>query len=138
MLDAFRFWLNLRGKANFWDWVRDNFSMSELQELAEGSIDCNLVESYNPLGELTIDQYIAQDSKWRTAIKMLYRRYGGDIWHACLAGFDASQDKTVFSCFARLDLAEQVNSPKVFEEFLFRNALKTAARKILEEKATKS
>lgn len=135
MIEAFRWWLSLRRNANFWDWMKDSYGAEELRGLTEEATDCKLSEPYDPFGELTLDQQMIADSHRRNATKRLYRRYGGDIWHACLAALNEDRDSNVFSCLSRLELANQVSSPISFEEFLVRNAMKCAARQILENRA---
>jgi hypothetical protein len=130
MIDAFRWWRSLRHNANFWAWMRDSYDSADLQRLATEATDADLLNPFEPGGDLTLDQAVSEYDERRTTVKRLYRRYGKDIWHACMADYDGEKDSTIFSCFARLELAEQVDSPSAFEEFLVRNALKRAARQI--------
>jgi hypothetical protein len=134
MLDAIEWWLSLRRNANFWDWVRDTYSLTELEELAKEATDCHLRATFNPLGDLTWDQYLTKEGIRRRTVKRLYNRYGDEIWGACLAGLDEHRERNALACLAGLDCADEVHTPELFEEFLVRNALKTAARQILEER----
>jgi hypothetical protein len=132
MFETVKWWINLRGHANFWDWMRANFNTDDLQEFAREATDGDLGNPYEPLDDLTMDQMMAEYSFKRAMVKSLYRRYGSDIWHACM-GECGEQDLTVFSCFARLALAKQVDSPSSFEEFLVRNAIKRGAQQLLKK-----
>lgn len=114
-----------------------NFSEADLLEFAHEATDADLGNPYVPLGDLPLDQMMAEYSSKRAMVKSLYRRYGKDIWHACM-GECGEQDSTMFSCFARLDLSKQVDSPSTFEEFLVRNAFKRVAHQLLNRQEGKA
>jgi hypothetical protein len=104
-----------------------------LKRLANEATDSNLKGGWNPLGDKSLDQFIASYELRRKTTKKLYRRYGGDIWHVCLGVYDNSKDENFIYALSRLELATQVDGPYLFEEFLLRNAMKRAANQILDE-----
>jgi hypothetical protein len=57
MIDAFNWWWSLQRNAKFLDWVRDTYSDEGLLALTTEATDCNLLESYNPFGDETMEQH---------------------------------------------------------------------------------
>jgi hypothetical protein len=133
MFETIRWWFSFRRNVNFWDWMKDTYSLHDLKRLANEATDCNLQEGWNPLGNQSIDQFIASYDLGRKTTKRLYRRYGGDIWHICLGAYDNAKDGNLIHALSRLELADQVDGPYLFEELLLRNAMKRAANQILDE-----
>jgi hypothetical protein len=133
MLDAFALWWSFRKNANFWDWIKDTYNDDQLRQLSKEATDCNLAESYDPLGEQMADQFMREKHIRRKFVKRLLRRYGYEIWDCCLGagGLESVQDNPLH-CLSKLDLASQAYNQATFEEFLVRNALKHASRRILE------
>ena len=131
MFEALKWQLSLRSNANFEDWVKDNYTAQGLEQAVKEVTAGDLLGSFDPLGNVTMDQYVEAEDLRRKAVKSLYSRCGGDIWSACLATYERGRDSSAFSCFSRLDLANQIFGPKQFEEFMLRNALKHAARQTL-------
>jgi hypothetical protein len=135
MFEALRWRRSLRRNANFWDWVENNYSVQALERIAEEVTNSDLLDSFNPLGNMSMDQYLEADGTRQKTVRSLYIRYCGDIWSACLASYEKGRDSSCFSCLSRLDFANQVFEPEQFEEFMVRNALKHVARQILHDRS---
>jgi hypothetical protein len=137
MFKTIRQYYKLKSYANFWDYVRDrdNFSVDELQNLVDSITDCSLIRPWNPLGDRYFIDGKPSGQVLEETIHALYKRFSIEIWSACLGagGYDAENGPCGLSCLAKLELSHQVHDQKTFEEFLVRNALKRAARDILEE-----
>jgi len=140
VVDSIRWWFSLRRNANFWDWVRSTYSERDLRRLVCESTDASLIRSYDPLGDQTIGQYVAAESLLKLTAQRLIRRYGDEIWGACLGagGHDPGRGLTGLMCLASLPLAKQVHNHATLEEFLVRNALRHAAGQILDTRARSS
>ncbi len=138
MIEALHRWLSFRKSPNFWSWVRNNHSHNELVEIARDATDCSLIDPYQPFGDETMAQHTWRIDDLRKNVAVLMRRYGDEIWNCCMGagGYDAEKGNTGVQCLAKLDLAFQVYDQSTFEEFLVRNALKTAALKIVSEEKT--
>jgi hypothetical protein len=124
----------LQAIANFWDWTRASYTDAELEELVANITTCDMQESLDPRGPYTLDQLLRKHMTTRRAVRHLYARYGREIWDICVAG-RVNNSKNSIAILARLNIAEQVDGPAAFEEFLVRNALKTVARRILAEQS---
>ncbi len=132
MIDSIVQWGSFRRNANFWDWVRDSFSETELSELATEVTKVDLIRPYDPFDNSASELRNIADRK---TTERLLRRYGTEIWSCCLGagGYDPDRGVLGIRCLSSLDLARQVHDTATFEEFLVRNALKYAATQILEE-----
>lgn len=131
MIEKARLYLKFGKHANFWDWVRASYSRKELGRLVEGATDCSLIRPWNPFSDTFIGK---PGESLETLIHDLYAYFGREIWSACLGAghYDPYKGPLGITCIASLDLSDQVHDNKTFEEFLVRNALKHAARQILE------
>ncbi len=131
-------YFRLKRYANFWDYVRDheNFSDDDLQNLVASATDCSLIRPWNPMA----DQYYIDGKPSVQAledtVRELYKRFSTEIWSACLGagGYNADRGPWGLGCLSNLDLSNQVYDQKTLQEFLVRNALKQAAKDILEER----
>lgn len=133
MFQALNRWVSLKANANLWDWMRSTYSRRDLEELAREACSGTIGSNYDPMGSQTMDQFMARAESWEHFVHSLYKRYGGDIWHACQGVRRPGADKTVFEGFARLPCSDQVCSPAGFEEFMVRNAMRVAASQLLNE-----
>jgi len=133
MLETIRWWFSFRRNVNFWDWMKDNYSPPDLKRLANEATDCNLHEGWDPLGDQSMDQFIGSYELRRKTAKRLYGRYGADIWHVCLGVCDNTKDENLLHGLSRLELADKVDGPFLFEDFMLRNAMKRAANQILDD-----
>jgi hypothetical protein len=135
MIDSIKWWLSFRRNVNFWDWTKDTYSADELHRLATEPTDCSLINPYDPTAELTLDQQERDEAIRQETARRLYRRYGDEIWEICLGagGYDPDRGPTGVICLGKLDLSFQVYKPELFEEFMVRNALKYAARQIVQK-----
>lgn len=136
MINSFKWWMSFRRNVNFWDWMKNTYSSEELHHLAIEATDCCLINPYDITAEFKLDQNERNEAIRRETTHRIYRRYGDEIWSICLGegGYDADSSRTGMICLGKLDLAFQVYKPELFEEFMVRNALKYAARQILEGK----
>jgi hypothetical protein len=118
--------------ANFWDWVKDTYTEAELKRLATETTDTSLIALYDPFGDRSWAQQQQDQHVRRKTVKRLLKRYGDEIWSACLGvgGYDPDKGVVGLQCLAKLDLAFQVYNQFTFEEFLVRNALRRAAQQI--------
>jgi hypothetical protein len=135
MIESLHWWLSLHRNSNFWAWMEDTYSVEELRRLISEATDCSLIRRYDPLA----DQYYSRKGKpeqvvLTETVRRLYRRYHADIWSICLdaGGHFAESGPFGLESLARLDRCREVYDQEVFEEFLVRNALKYAARQVLE------
>jgi len=133
MIDSLNWWLSLRRNVNFWDWLKDTYSIEELKGLASEATETSLIKPHNPMA----DQYICNGKPLEEVVEVisrrLYKRYHQDIWHICLgAALDCKGKATGLASLARLDLALEVHGQESFEEFLVRNAIKWGAKQIVE------
>jgi hypothetical protein len=143
VLDAIRWWLSLRRNATLRDWMEEMYTIAFIRRIPTESTDCNLHEEwnfYNPPGQMTLEGWTQDRKDWQQAVRRLYRRYGEEIWNICLPEpltrgpqGEWRREKGLGE-LSRLDLADQVCGPKLFEEFLVRNALRLTALEILKEK----
>jgi hypothetical protein len=135
MIESIRWWFSFRRNANFGNWVKDTYSLNELKRLIVEATDVSLINPYNPFGDHSVNQHQKNEELRRTTTRRLMNRYGEEIWGICLGlgGYNPDQGPIGLSCLTKLDLAFQVYNQMTFEEFLIRNALKHAARQILEE-----
>jgi hypothetical protein len=135
VLNSLNWWLSFRRNANFWDWVRGTYSDDDLRGLIEEATDCSLINPYDPFGDSSWNQFTFGEETRRKTVQRLMKRYGDEIWSCCLGAGDYDPDKGCvgLKCLSRLKLSFQVYNQATFEEFLVRNALKFAARQILEE-----
>lgn len=76
------------------------------------------------------------DQAIEDTVRELYRRFGMEIWSACLGagGYNPHRGPWGLHCLSNLDLSNQVYDQKTLEEFLVRNALKKAAKDVLRER----
>lgn len=115
--------------------MRDTYSDEDLRRLTKEACDCSLHEPYNPLGDVTMDQYREQLAVRRKTVKRLMKHYAGDIWSCCLSAAGAFEDSQNFvECLSKLELASQVHDQETFEEFMVRNSLKWVSRQLLEKR----
>jgi hypothetical protein len=133
MIDSLNWWLSLRRNVNFWDWLEDTYSTEELKRLAFEATETSLIKPYDPMA----DEYFCNGKPLQEVItetsRRLYKRYHQDIWHICLgAGLNCEGVATGLASLAKLDLAPEVRGQVSFEEFMVRNAIKWAAKQILE------
>lgn len=134
--------LRLKSYANFWDYVRDreNFCNKDLQDLVTSATDCSLIRPWNPMA----DQYYVDGKPsgqvLEDTVRELYRRFSSEIWSACLGagGYSAEEGPWGLRCLSDLDLSNQVYDQKTLEEFLVRNALKRAAKDVLDERGVRT
>src|ERR1035438_3624893 len=84
MFKSLNWWISFRRNVNFWDWVRDTYSDEDLRQLADESTDCSLINSYNPMGDSTWDQFTFEEDVRRKTVQKLIKRYGNEIWSCCL------------------------------------------------------
>jgi hypothetical protein len=130
--------LRMKRYANFWDYVRDreNFSDKDLRELAASATDCSLIRPWNPMA----DQYYVNEKPsgqvLDETVRDLYKTFSSEIWSACFGagGYSAERGPWGLRCLSGLALSDQVYDQKTLEEFLLRNALKRAAKEVLEER----
>jgi hypothetical protein len=138
MIKALSRYLKLKSYANFWDYVRDreNFSDSELQDLIASATDCSLIRPWDPMADRYYINGKPSGKALEDTVKELYKRFSSDIWSGCLGagGYSAEKGPWGLLCLSSLDLSNQVYDQKTLEEFLLRNALKRAARDVLEER----
>lgn len=135
MLDLLSWWLSLRRNSNFWAWIEDTYSVEELRRLTSEATDCSLIRPYDPF----TDQYYSSNGQpeqvvLTETVRRLYKRYHADIWGICLdaGGHSAESGPFGLKSLATLDRCEEVHDQEVFEEFMVRNALKHAAKQVLE------
>ena len=87
--------------------------------------------------DVTSEQWQQQKDEWEGLVRNLYGRYGKEIWWVCLPEMGAlgpNEDAQVgLDKLVGLDLADQVAEPKMFEEFMVRNAFKLIAMQILKD-----
>jgi hypothetical protein len=138
MLNSIRRYLRYSRYANFWDFVRDskNFSNDDLNKIAKDATETNLIRPWNPFSDSYYINGKPSGQVLEETIHDLYNHFGSEIWSACLGagGYDPERGPWGLSCIAKLKLSNQVYNQKTFEEFLVRNALKRAARDVLEER----
>ena len=138
MLKTIRRYFKLKSYANFWDYLRDsnNFSTEDLQNIVDSVTNCSLIRPWNPFGDRYFIDGKPSGQALEVTIHELYKHFSREIWDACLGagGFDVEKGPCGLSCLAKLDLSNQVHNQKTLEEFLVRNALKRAARDVLEER----
>src|SRR5260370_434666 len=94
MIDSLNWWLSLRRNANFWDWLKDTYSIEELKGLASEATETNIIRPR----DLLADQYFCNGRPLEEVVietsRRLYKRYHLDIWHICLgAGLDRQGDE---------------------------------------------
>jgi len=63
--------------------------------------------------------------------RYIFDRFCTEVWYYCLLPYLHGGETNAFRCLAQLDLAEEVSECYELQEFLVRNAIKTAARDIL-------
>jgi len=123
--------------------MEERYTVAEIRRAVIESTDCDLHEQWNPYdppGELTWEQWKTAKDDWRLAVERLYGQYGEEIWQICLQESQTrvpqgeSYGEAALEKLARLDLAAQVSEPKLFEEFMVRNALRLNAIEILKSK----
>jgi hypothetical protein len=132
LIDNFRWWRSLRRNKTLRAWIEEVYKIDEIKRMAIESTDCDLHQTWNPHnppGERTLEQWWDEEADWQRAVKRLYCQYGDEIWYICLSEGQAGIDK-----LTSLDLADQINGPRLFEEFMVRNALKLTAIQILKDK----
>ena len=135
MVDSIKWWFSFRYNANFWDWVRDTYSIGELKRLAVEATDASLINPYDPLRDATWNQKQNEDVLQRKTVSRLMKRYGDEIWSICLGsgGYSPESGRTGLVCLTKLKMAAQVYNQATFEECLLRNALQQVAVQILQK-----
>lgn len=137
MFTSLQWWFSFRRNPHFWDWMKEQYTVEELQALVKEATDCSLLRPYNPMDEvfLTSNNGKSREANITETSHRLFNRYQDDIWSICLGagGYDADNGLTGLACLAKLTLSFQVYQQKTFEEFLVRNALKHTAKQILEQ-----
>ena len=131
-----KWWRSFQRNANFWDWLQDTYSEQELRQLVAEATDTPLIRPWDPFSDTSNDPFSNLETNTRELSRALMKRYGRDIWHACLGagGYNPDERHTGIDCLARLDFAFQVHDPDTFNEFMVRNAIKRGARQVLEDR----
>ena len=138
MFNYIRRHLKYSSYANFWDFVRDskNFSVDDLQRLVKEATDTSLIRPWDPFGDEYFINGKPSGQVLEETVHELYSHFSSEIWSACLGagGYDAERGPWGLAWIAKSDLSNQVYDQKTLEEFLVRNALKRAAKDVLEER----
>ncbi len=138
MRKAFRLWRSLRRNKTFRGWIEETFTMEEIRRMPGTATACDLHERWEMFEvDVTSEQWQQQKDEWEGLVRNLYGRYGKEIWWVCLPEMGAlgpNEDAQVgLDKLVGLDLADQVAEPKMFEEFMVRNAFKLIAMQILKD-----
>ncbi len=135
MVENIRWWLSFQRNPNFWDWVKENYSTEELEQLSNEVLETSLINKY----DLLADQYFVNGIPSKILLKetthRLYKHYESEIWSACFGAgnYDPANGLTGLECLSKLKFSSQVYEQNTFEEFLVRNALKYVPDKLLSE-----
>lgn len=83
-----------------------------------------------------MDQFAFGEEIRRKTVRRLLKRYGEEIWSYCMdaGGYDPDNGPMGLNCLTGLELSRQVYNQPTFEEFLVRNALKSVAKELLENR----
>jgi len=138
IIEAIRWKLSFMRNATLHQWMKEQYSRSELERLVEEAIDADLCHVYNPLArDVYLDGGLAL---LRETVARLYRRYGDQIWAACYRAAARGRPTNGYdlypswlAAFGTLEMAYQVIAPAMFEEFLVRHALSQCAKEIIQE-----
>ena len=135
ILNSFSWWLSFRKSANFQQWVRDTYPPDELRGLVEEVTDVSLVRLEELMSDRTVARQRGSETLLKQTTERLIRRYGDEIWTACLraGGYNPGMGTIGLDCLARLPLHHQVHNQPSFEEFLVRNALRRTGLDILQD-----
>jgi hypothetical protein len=129
MIDFIRWRLSFRRNKDFLKWMKETYSIEELERLTVEATDSCLV--------LTSSEFMTflSETPLRKATRRLYKQYASDIWSLCLGagGYDVDKGVTGLKCLSKLDRSIQVYNKHSFEEFMVRNAMKQAAQYIIED-----
>jgi hypothetical protein len=125
MFETIKFFFELRRHHNFRAWMKSAYTREILQRLTTEAA---------PRDQFT-DSFVGPGIPFEDRVRMIYKRFGNDIWSYCLEEGGHYEESGPFGieCLSSLPLSFQVHDPKSFLEFMVRNALKLAAQRILDE-----
>ena len=124
---------------SFVDWMRETYSRKELERLTTEATDCDMYAAFDPFGPYSSDQQLERVRTMRDTVKRLYRRYAADVWLICWGAASerpGNAASNVLEMLGRLEMANQIRTAESFEEFTVRNAMKYAARHLIDQEKT--
>jgi hypothetical protein len=152
LLEASAWYRSFRRNQTLTEWMKEQYSTKELEDLATANITESLHRCWVPWGEFTHDQLEAENKNVAVLSERLFKRYGNEILEVLVQPFLRASDPEWYEseadprdeywvylnwveCFSKLPRAMEVRDRRTLIEFFVRNALAFTAREILEGKA---